>query len=324
MSLARQAIARLRRVPGAVGEWAFGQTALVAIRALRLLPMETALNVADGFARRFGPLVGRHKVALENLRLAFPEKSDAEVRQIALDMWGHMARLAGEYLFLDQIFDFDPETKRGKRIEVDGEPNFLSIAGEPDRPHIIFTGHLGNFELLPVAGMAFGMPVTSMFRPPNNRYIADYIYRTRTGAMGGLLASRMGASFELARILEANGNIGVLVDQKFSNGVPTTFFGRPCETSPLLAKLARNFQCDVYPTRCVRLPGTRFRLIMEAPLALPRAADGRVDIAATTQMLNDIVERWIREDPAQWMWFHKRWRLTGGSRSRSMQARHKR
>ncbi len=187
----------------------------------------------------------------------FPEKSEAEIQQIASDMWGHMARLAGEYLFLDQIFDFDPETKRGERIEVDGEPYFLRVASEQG-PHIIFTGHLGNFELLPVAGLTFGMPVTSMFRPPNNRYIANYILSTRTKSMGGLLASRSGAAFELARILETGGNIGVLVDQKFTNGVPTTFFGRPCETSPLLPKLVRQFGCDVYPTRCKRLPGTRF------------------------------------------------------------------
>lgn len=315
MSIVRQIVARLRRVPGAVGEWVLGQSALLVLRVMRLVPMEPALNFADRFARRFGPMVGRHKVALENLRLAFPEKPEAEIQQIASDMWGHMARLAGEYIFLDQIFDFDPATKQGERIEVDGEPNYVRIAGEK-KPHIIFTGHLGNFELLPIAGMTFGMPVTSMFRPPNNRYIADYIYKTRTGAMGGLLASRSGAAFELARILEAGGNIGVLVDQKFTNGVPTTFFGRPCETSPLLGKLARQFECDVYPTRSIRLPNTRFRLCMEEKLEMPRTPDGRVDVPKTAQLLNDTVERWIREDPAQWMWFHKRWKLSGGSRSR--------
>jgi len=319
MTLLRQAIARLRRAPGAVSEWLVGQSALLVIRTLRHLPMESALNFADRFARRFGPMFGRHRVALDNLRQAFPEKSEAEIQQIASDMWGNMARLAGEYLFLDQIFDFDPATKRGQRIEVDGEPYFLRIAAEGG-PHIIFTGHLGNFELLPVAGLTFGMPVTSMFRPPNNRYIANYIYSTRTKSMGGLLASRSGAAFELARILEGGGNIGVLVDQKFTNGVPTTFFGRACETSPLLPKLVRQFGCDVYPTRCKRLPGTRFRLYMEEKLTIPQTRDGKVDVAATCQLLNDTVERWIREDPAQWMWFHKRWKLSGGSRTRAKKA----
>src|SRR5262249_12949318 len=74
--------------------WLVAQAAMGAIALLRLLPMGAALGFADRTARRFGPLFGRHRVALYNLRRAFPEKSEAEIRKIALDMWGHMARLA--------------------------------------------------------------------------------------------------------------------------------------------------------------------------------------------------------------------------------------
>ena len=125
-----------------------------------------------------------------------------------------------------------------------------------------------------------------------------------------MLASRGGVSFELARILDEKGTIGLLVDQKFAHGARTTFFGRECETSPLLAKLARQFECDVYPARCTRLPGNRFRIELEEKIALPRDADGRVAIQATAQLVNDVVERWVREDPGQWMWFHKRWHIS--------------
>ena len=48
---------------------------------------------------------------------------------------------------------------------------------------------------------------------------------------------------------------------------------------------------------------------MEEKLTLPRDAQGKVDVTATAQLLNDVVERWVREDPGQWMWFHKRWKL---------------
>jgi KDO2-lipid IV(A) lauroyltransferase len=134
--------------------------------------------------------------------------------------------------------------------------------------------------------------------------------------MGALLPSSTGASFALAAILENGGNIGVLVDQKFSSGVETTFFGRLCQSNPMLGMLARHYDCDVYPTRCVRLPGNRFRLDVEDKLTLPRTQDGSVDVAATTQLLTDVVERWVREDPGQWMWFHKRWEISGRSRKR--------
>jgi len=304
----RDRLYRLSQALQKANYWLTGKFALAAMRLLRLMPPDAAINFADRVARRLGPLVGRHRVALDNLRKAYPEKSEEEIRKIAADMWGSMARLGAEYVFLDQLFDYDVNSNTPGRVEVEGIPLFIKIASE-DRPHILFTGHLGNFELLPVAGAAYGMKVSSLFRPPNNPYIADFIHNTRRSAMGDLIASRAGVSFALARILDANGTIGVLVDQKFRNGLRTTFFGRPCETSPLLPKLARQYECDVYPARCIRLPGNRFRLVLEPKLELPRAADGRIDLAGTAQLLNDTVERWVREDPGQWMWFHKRWEI---------------
>ena len=95
--------------------------------------------------------------------------------------------------------------------------------------------------------------------------------------------------------------------QKFKRGIPSTFFNRPCKTNPLLAKLVRQYECDVYPARCVRLPGGRFRLELEEKMEIPRDDKGAVDLAATVQALNDKVESWVREYPGQWMWFHKRW-----------------
>lgn len=290
--------------------WLIAQAAKAAIGLARLLPMDVALNSADWSARRLGPLFGRHRVALDNLRKAFPEKSEAEIRAIALDMWGNMARLGAEYVYLDRLFDYDPARPNMGRIEARGVELYDRIAAEKGKPHIIFTAHLGNFELIPIGGEAYGLYATAMFRPPNNPYIADYILSTRRASMGKLVASRTGAAIALARVLEEGGNIGALVDQKFQHGIITTFFGRPCETSPLLPKLARQFDCDVYPVRSTRLPGNRFRLEVEEKLDLPRDADGKVDIAATAQLMTDVVERWVRDTPGQWMWFHKRWKLT--------------
>ncbi|TIV76129.1 MAG: lipid A biosynthesis lauroyl acyltransferase, partial [Mesorhizobium sp.] len=171
--------------------WLVARLAMVLLSLLRLLPPDSALNFADRAARRVGPLVGRHRVAVNNLRLAYPQKSDAEIEAIARDMWGNMARLAAEYIFLDALFDFDPDASKPGRVEVRGIEHFVAIAGEK-KPHILFTGHLGNFELLPVAAATFGMNITALFRPPNNPYLADYIHSTRRSSMGALLPSAAG------------------------------------------------------------------------------------------------------------------------------------
>ena len=310
---------RLARRLRQVNYWLTGQAVMVILSLLRRLPADQALDFVDRVARRVGPWLGRHRAALDNLRKAYPEKTSAEIEAIALDMWGNMARLGAEYIFLDQLFDYDPQKPGAGRIEVVGEEHFRQIASE-EKPHIIFTGHLGNFELLPVAAATHGMSVTSLFRPPNNPYIADYIHSTRRSTMGELIPSHRGVAFALAGVLEENGNIGVLVDQKFSKGLLTTFFGRPCQTNPMLAMLARRFDCDVYPVRCIRLPGNRYRLEIEDRLELARTPAGDVDVHASTQLLNDVVERWIREDPGQWMWFHRRWEISGRRRRKLNQA----
>jgi KDO2-lipid IV(A) lauroyltransferase len=126
--------------------------------------------------------------------------------------------------------------------------------------------------------------------------------------MGRLIRTRAQAALEMAAALGAGEHLGMLVDQHFSRGVDVTFFGRRCKANPSIARLARRFDCPVVGVRVVRLPRGRFRLIGEGPITLPRDAGGQVDVAAATQLIIDIIERWVRENPGQYLWFHRRWR----------------
>jgi len=246
-------------------------------------------------------------MARRNLKLAFPEKTDGEIEQILSDMWGNLSRTAAEYAYLDQIFDFDDQNPDKGRFEIGGIEHFRRLK-EQEGAAICFTAHTGNWELLPVASAAYGVNVTALFRPPDNPYIAKRVLSARRTAMGHLVPSRAGASWALADVLSAGGKVGVLVDQHYYGGVPIEFLGRPALANPLVGKLARNFDCPVYPARCIRLPGGRFRIELQAPLDIPRNEKDQVDVAKLTQMINDVVAGWVREHPAQWLWLHKRWR----------------
>jgi KDO2-lipid IV(A) lauroyltransferase len=304
----RMAITRLVIRLNRARDWLIAAIVLSLLKLISLLPADKAISFVDRVARRIGPLTSRHRLALANLKRAFPEKTDEERRQIALDMWGNMARLAAEYVFLDQIFDFDPDAAEPGRIEVEGVDVFLRLR-DSGKPFIVFTAHTGNFELLPIAAAAYGLDVMALFRPPNNPYIARKVLAARRTSMGHLVPSRAGAAFTLARRLETGGGVGMLVDQKFQKGAKTRFFGLEAQTNPLLAKLVRQFECEVHPARSVRLPGGRHRLIVEPAVTIPRKADGAVDVSATSQLLNDKVESWVREHPGQWQWFHDRWNI---------------
>ncbi len=273
---------------------------------LKCFPAKMGISFFSWLAKKIGPLVHRHQITLANLRKAYPEKTEQERYAIAIEMWENIGRFLAEYIFLDKIFDFDPHADEPGFIEVKGIEIFERLKGEK-KPHIFFTAHTGNFELLPICAQSFDLNVTVLFRPPNNPYVAKRVLKARQTSMGHLVPSKAGAAWALAGKLAEGENVGMLVDQKFRRGIMGTFFNRPLKTNPLIIKLARQYNCDIYPARCIRLPGGRHRLELYERVELPRDEKNDIDIAASTQKLNDIVETWVREYPGQWMWLHRRW-----------------
>ncbi|MDM9992891.1 lipid A biosynthesis lauroyl acyltransferase, partial [Bartonella henselae] len=273
---------------------------------LKYFPANIGFVFFSWLAKTFGPLVNRHQIALANLKAAYPEKTEEELRAIAVEMWENIGQFLAEYIFLDKIFDFDPHADQPGLIEVKGAEIFERLKNVK-KPHIFFTAHTGNFELLPICAQSFGLNVTVLFRPPNNPYIAKRVLKARQTSMGHLVPSKAGAAWALAAKLAEGENVGMLVDQKFRRGVWGTFFNRPLKTNPLIIKLARQYDCDIYPARCIRLAGRRHRLELYERVKLPLDEKNEIDIAASTQKLNDIVESWVREYPGQWTWLHRRW-----------------
>ena len=258
---------------------------------------------------------------MKNLERAFPGKTKAERREILRGSWDNLARTALEYAYLDKVFDYDPDNRDAGNIEISGEENFIRLR-EQNKPAIIFTGHLANWELLSICAAKNGLDVTSMFRAPNNRFFADSIIKVRSKLMGPLVASGRGSLFELIASLERGGHVGLLADQRYRRGIQVPFFGHPVNTNPLIAKLARQYECSVHGARAIRLPNHRFRLEITDPIDLPRDDEGYIDVVKATTVIQGIVESWIREHPEQWIWFHRRWRL--GKKRRGFPMRPKR
>jgi len=130
----------------------------------------------------------------------------------------------------------------------------------------------------------------------------------RAPRMGTLISTGIGAPSAAAAALERGLHVGMLVDQYFHRGVDVLFFGRRTKANPMIARLARHFDCPIRGTRAIRLQDHRFRMELTEPIAPPRDREGRIDVAATTQMIATIIEGWVREHPEQWLWLHRRWR----------------
>jgi len=284
---------------------------------VRLLPADRAIALGGWILRVISPLIPADRIARDNLRYGFPELGDAERRRILRASWDNLGRTAVEYLFLDRIFGVERgEWRLPERIELCGEELFLELR-EKGGPAIVFSAHLANWELLAVCAAVYELDSTVLFRPPNNAFIADRLNEVRGAAMGPLVVSQVGASFELGAALERGGLVGLLVDQHYGRGVDTPFLGRPARTNPMLGILARRFDCPVYGARCIRLPGGRFRLELTGAIDLPRDGEGAVEVAGAMRTVTAIVEDWVRERPEHWLWQHRRWRAEPAGRGRA-------
>ena len=273
----------------------------------RALGPDRSSAVGGAIARRLGPLLPQHRIGLENLRAAFPDKGEAEIRAILAGAWENIGRLGAEYPHLGQLFDYDHYSGEIGRIEVDGIEHFIALA-EDGKPALIFSAHLANWELPPICAARYGLDSTVVFRPPNEPAAAHVLHEIRSQTMGGLEAARQGAAFAMRGVLERGGHLGMLIDQHFTRGVTVDFLGRPAFTNPIMGKFARAFDCPVHGVRVIRLPAGRFRLQLTPALDLPRDAEGLVDVQGAMQAMTRVVEDWVREHPEQWLWMHRRWR----------------
>jgi len=282
--------------------------ARVVMAFLRVLGPDRSANLGAFLACAIGPRLKNHKTALQNLRATFPDRDETEINRIAMAAWDNLGRTSLEYPHLRRLMDFDFYDQRpDRRIEVKGIDHFIALRDD-GKPGIVFSAHLANWELTAIVAARYYLDVTAIYRPPNSPVAQRLAEEIRRETMGGLEASKPGAAFALRKVLEQGGHLGMLIDQHFSRGVPVLFLGRTAVTNPLLAVLARQFDCPVHGARAIRLPGHRFRLELTGPLDLPRDSDGRIDVAGATAAMTAVVESWVLEYPEQWLWMHRRWR----------------
>nr|WP_249680838.1 lipid A biosynthesis lauroyl acyltransferase [Roseococcus pinisoli] len=288
-----------------LGEWAVAVLARGAFGLLRVLGPDRASNLGAWITPKLGVLTRNHRHTMENLRLAFPEKTEAERQAIAREAWANLGRTVCEYPHLEALLDIE-----GGRVEADEATwarfEALKVSG---KPALVFAAHLGNWELPAVAAFKLGQPAAILYRTPNNPYIAADIIAMREPIMGKLIAAGMTAPIRMAEALDQGLTLGMLVDQRFGRGPRVPFFGHPVAANPFLARLAKRFDAPVHGLRAIRLPGNRFRLEFTEALELPRDARGQVDVEAGTALVNGIIEGWVREHPGQWLWMHRRWRV---------------
>lgn len=265
---------------------------------LARLPADWSSGLAGGLARTIGPRLKVSDVARRNLVRTFPDKSAAEIETIVAQVWDNLGRVAGEFPHLPWLV--------ANRVEVVGMEHLHALRDD-GQPGLFVSAHFGNWEIGCAVARREGLPMALVYRAANNPGIEDLYRRFRGQTAAQQIPKGAEGARALLQTLKDGGHVAILVDQKMNDGIPVPFLGREAMTAPAVGRFAVRFRLPVVPVVIERLAGARFRMILLPPLALPDSGDTRADTLAVMTALNDRIGEWVRANPGQWLWLHKRW-----------------
>ena len=274
-----------------------------------LLPDAAARMLGTGVGACFYAFDPAHRrLAIRQLRAAFPVRSEAECRAIARTTFGHFGRLL---VVLLKFSTFTADQIR-TRVEFDGDERVRqALAG--GKGVLLFSGHFGYWELQGMAHPLALPPMSVLARPLDNPYLHRLLEQIRC-ATGNHVIYRRGAVRRVFRALNADECVATMIDQHIqpADAVVVDFFNRPAATTSALATLALRTGAPLIPVFALPLPGDKFRMIYEHAVETP-AADSTDPVRDLTQRCTDVLEMYVRRHPHLWLWMHRRWRDLDGS-----------
>jgi KDO2-lipid IV(A) lauroyltransferase len=278
---------------------------------VRALPLNVATQASAWVWRRLAPTINpkRHQRALDNLAIAFPEKSEEERRAIALAHWENLGRVMVETMRIDRFM------KEPERIDIISQ-NIFSRYKDKLGAAVGVSLHMGNWELAILPFTWAGANPAAVYRSVTNPYVDRYLRELRKelypdGLFGRGKVGEHGDDQKTARAImdyvRRGGRLGLVCDLYDRTGIPVPFFGKDARTQAIAAMIARRAGARIWLSRAKRI-GTSSRFEIELKeLRVPRTSNQAEDIRWAMTHMQKVFEAWIREAPEQWMWSNRRW-----------------
>lgn len=241
----------------------------------------------------------RRLTALANLKLAFPEKTEAEREAIALESYKIMLKAFACSLWFKQYLK-DPNKIKAENMEI------FQKAYAKEKGVIVALLHMGNMEASVKA--AAGYDVVTVAKRQRNPYIDNFITESRRQDMNlTVLKKNKSTSKELIRCLN-NKNVFALFSDHRDKGTMVEFFGEVTKAPTGAVSLALKFDVPLLLAYNILHKDNSCTVHIEE-VELIKSDSFKDDVHLNTQNLIHKMEDIIRKYPEQWMWFHDRWNI---------------
>ena len=263
---------------------------------LYVLPMSWASAIMGKLLEFLGPLTKAHKTAISNLQMVFPHKNTTELYDIASKMWNNLGRVFGELLHWYRVSD----DKFLKLVNIQDKTNGNF---NKDQAAMVISAHYGNWEMLPRFIHFFGLKMTMVYRVANNPYTDYLINFIRLKLAHKLIAKSKIAGLQIFKSFKKKEFIGLLLDQRDSNGEKLNFFNKPALTSTTPIEIVKKAGVPIYLIRTIRNRSCSYTIELEE-----FKFDSNDSSSVVMSKLHKVFEDWIIEHPEMWFWVHQRWK----------------
>lgn len=295
-----------RRKGNVVTEWLAYAVLRVLVAVLGLLSVEANLRFARFLGRCLWRVYARGRGrALENLRASFPEKDAVWIESVAKRSFEQIAMLAVDVLMTPRWVRRDcwHQYSTYKNVE---RAKWMMQEG---RGLLLVTGHYGNFEIIGYLFSLFGFKIHSVARPLDNRFVDRYLRGIRERA-GQRIIDKTGAAELMALAPEQGISLGLVADQDAGRkGIFVEFFGRKASTFKSIALLAATREMPIVVGYARRVGNRFFFEVGVTRILYPEEwADQDDPLQWITAEYTKAIEQFVREDPTQYWWVHRRWK----------------
>ena len=264
---------------------------------LNILSFKAASNLGALLVSTLGPLTQYSKIISKNLNNFSDDVS--LISSITRENLSQTGRVFFEFFNLNKF--------NWEAISLENEI-YLQQIKDHKGSRIFISAHIGNWEITRNYLLNIGFKLHSVYRHANNHKIDNYIQEKRKRENAYFYKKGSESAKNMIRALKNNEDLALLVDQRDSSGPMIKFFGKQAYATDGFAHLALKYQTLLCPVYSVRQKNGNFKFIYEKPIAFNEFKDLSVK-SLVEKIHSDYFEKWIKENPSQWLWVHQRWKL---------------